>query len=282
MTRASHANALKTKFNWINFENLALSVIIIDSLIIHFVKQCNSIKMYFISFPGVTVISYNKCLILGLNFQQCTFNSSLTFSLYVVPSAMMAILKIFRDHKLLFRVRSAVKNAANPTPELSFNFKVLEKQSFMLSMYAKTLRLFVQVFVTRCSPHTVVHINNWLLSRNKISMMSSHPAHMNVEVWNIKGGVHFFDKFWAERFLIDFNDSENDPIKMNVIDHKSIDNRKIDLQRGRSAIFSQRLKRLVNSLRKWIFILFTSCTYDGRLCRRTFDLSTTDFCHQND
>ena len=96
----------------------------------------------------------------------------------IVPSAMMATLKIFMDPKLLSCVRSAVKDAANPTPELSFNIKLLEKQPLMLSAYAETFRLRVQVFVTGCSPHTVVHINSWLLPRNKISMVGSHPVHM--------------------------------------------------------------------------------------------------------
>ena len=140
---------------------------------------------------------------------------------------MMATLKIFMDHKLLSRVRSAVKDAANPTPELSFNIKVLEKQPLMLSVYAETLRLFVQVFVTRCSPHTAVHINNWLLPRNKISMVSSHPAHMDAEVWNTKGGAHPLDKFWAERFLIDPNDPGSGPTRMDVTGHGSTDNKKL-------------------------------------------------------
>ena len=140
---------------------------------------------------------------------------------------MMATLQIFMDHKLLSRVRSAVKDAANPTPELSFNIKVLEKQPLMLSVYAEMLRLFVQVFVTRCSPHTAVHINNWLLPRNKISMVSSHPAHMDAEVWNTKGGAHPLDKFWAERFLIDPNDPGSGPTRMNVIGHGSTDNKKL-------------------------------------------------------
>lgn len=158
-----------------------------------------------------------------LNWIKWLFSSATN----VVSSTMMIILNIFNDFKLLFRVQSAVENAANSTSKLSFNIKTFEKQSFMLSMYVETFRLFVQIFVTRCSSHTIVHINNWLFSKNKISMMSFHSTHMNAEIWNIKGDVHFLDKFWAKRFLIDFNDSENDSIKMNVIGHESADSKKL-------------------------------------------------------
>lgn len=157
-----------------------------------------------------------------LNWIKWFFNSVTN----VVPSTMMITLKIFMNFKLLFRVRNAVKDAINPTPKLSFNIKIFEKQSFMLSMYVETFRFFVQVFVTQFSSHTAVHINNWLLSRNKINMMNSHSTHMNAEIWNIKNNVHFFDKYWVERFLVDFNDFWNDSIKMNATDHANADSKK--------------------------------------------------------
>ena len=150
-----------------------------------------------------------------------------SFVTNVMSLTMMITLQIFMNHKLLSRVRSAVKDVVNSTSKLSINIKVLEKQSLMLSMYIETFWFFVQVFVTRCSSHTVVHINNWLLSRNKISMMSSHSAHMNAEVWNIKDDAHLLDKFWIERFLIDSNDSESGSTRMNVTDHRSNDNKKL-------------------------------------------------------
>jgi hypothetical protein len=82
-----------------------------------------------------------------------------SFVTKVVSSTMMITLKIFMNFKLLSRVRRIVKDAANSTSTLSFNIKVLEKKPLLLSIYAETLRLLVQVFVTRCSSHTIVHIN---------------------------------------------------------------------------------------------------------------------------
>lgn len=62
---------------------------------------------------------------------------------------------------------------------------------------------------------------------NKISIVSSYPAHMDAEVWNTKGGAHPFDKFWAERFSIDPNDPESGPTRMNVTGHGNTDNKKL-------------------------------------------------------
>lgn len=129
-------------------------------------------------------------------------------------------------------------------PKLSFNIKIFEKQSFMLSIYAETLRFFVQIFATRCLSHTVVHVNNWLLPKNKISMMSSHPTHMNPEIWNIKNGVYFFDNFWIERFLIDFKDPENNAIKINIIYHENTDNKNLIYNTDKVRFSLENLKSL--------------------------------------
>ena len=50
---------------------------------------------------------------------------------------------------------------------------------------------------------------------------------MDAEVWNTKGGAHLLDKFWAERFLIDPNDPESGPTRMNVIGHGNTDDKKL-------------------------------------------------------
>ena len=168
------------------------------------------------------------------------------------------------NFKLFFRVRNAVKNVINLTSKLSFNIKIFEKQLFMFSMYVEIFQFFVQVFVTRCSSHTIVCINNWLFSKNKINIMNLHSAHMNVEIWNIKNDVYFFDKFWIERFLIDLNNFWNDSIKMNAVDYANIDSKK-SIYNMNEVRFS--LEGLKSS---WIFYenassYYSFCVHDIRL-----------------
>lgn len=86
---------------------------------------------------------------------------------------------------------------------------------------------------------------------------------MNAEVWNIKNDIHFFDKFWTERFLIDFNDSENDSIKMNVIDHENTDNKKLIYSVNEVRFFLEDLEG------SWIF-------YENEFSFRSLHVYTAD------
>ncbi|KAL4821207.1 cytochrome P450 [Aspergillus spinulosporus] len=96
----------------------------------------------------------------------------------VIPSVMMCLLHIFADAELLSR-----------------------------SIYAETLRLYVQSYVTRCSAHAPADIGAWRLPQNKVAMVSSYVAHMDDNVWNTQDGAQPLTKFWADRFLVDPHDT---------------------------------------------------------------------------
>ena len=126
---------------------------------------------------------------------------------------MMTTLHIFRDNDLLVRLRSSVADAMTSRADVSFNLDKLMKDALLASVYAETLRLYVQVYVTRCSPHNDVKVNNWVLPQNKVCMISSYVAHMDENVWNTRDGAYPLDTFWAERFLLDPNDPSSGPLK---------------------------------------------------------------------
>ncbi|KAE8167494.1 cytochrome P450 [Aspergillus tamarii] len=54
------------------------------------------------------------------------------------------------------------------------------------AVYAETLRLYVQAYVTRCSAHEPV----------------SYVNHMHEQLWNTKDGTYPVNAFWADRFLL--------------------------------------------------------------------------------
>ena len=86
---------------------------------------------------------------------------------------------------------------------------------------------------------------------------------MDAEVWNIKNGAHPFDKFWAERFLIDLNDSESGPTRINVPGHESTDNKKLIYNMDEVRFFLEGLEG------SWI-------PYENEFSSRSFHVRTAD------
>ncbi|PLB45551.1 cytochrome P450 [Aspergillus steynii IBT 23096] len=99
------------------------------------------------------------------------------------------------------------------TSDFSVSMEKLLRKDLLQSVYAETLRLYVQSYVTRCSPHEPVEVANWYLPQNEVSMVSSYVAHMNDAIWNTHNGAHPATRFWADRFLIDANDASSGPLR---------------------------------------------------------------------
>ncbi|KAJ5563773.1 cytochrome P450 [Penicillium frequentans] len=93
----------------------------------------------------------------------------------VVPSAMMTALHIFADQGPLCRVRESLKDDITVTNEgadgkavqLQIDMEKVIKNSLLQAIYAETLRLHVQAFVTRSSAHESATIDNWLLQQDE-------------------------------------------------------------------------------------------------------------------
>ncbi|KAL4934894.1 hypothetical protein BDV06DRAFT_234963 [Aspergillus oleicola] len=118
----------------------------------------------------------------------------------VVPSALMCVLHIFSDAELLSRVRASL-HGTNPVAVFSDMDKLL-RNDLLQSIYAETLRLYVQSYITRCSAHAPAEVGAWCLPQNEVGMVSSFVAHMDENVWNTRDRAHPATEFWADRFLV--------------------------------------------------------------------------------
>ena len=129
------------------------------------------------------------------------------------PAIVKVTLEVFRDQSLLWTIRDSLKDAINSTTVLSFDIKKLENKPHLLSVYAETLRLIVQVYITGYARDSDLKINNWILPKAKVAMVNTWLAHRDENVWNTKQGTHPLDQFWAERFLIDPKDPSSGPLR---------------------------------------------------------------------
>ncbi|KAF3069066.1 hypothetical protein GL218_08062 [Daldinia childiae] len=133
----------------------------------------------------------------------------------LVPSSMMCTLHIFRDTSLRDRIRSSLDGVFDEaTWDIDMD-KVLRKP-LLSSVYAETLRLHVQAYITRCSPHRDVGIASWWLPKNRVCMVNTYASHMDTSFWNTRNGAFPVESFWAERFLIDPHDPFSGPVRHNV------------------------------------------------------------------
>lgn len=123
----------------------------------------------------------------------------------VVPSSMMTTFHVFEDDQLLSRIRSSIQDftSSDATTGSEVAMDKLLSKDLLQSVYAETLRLYTQSYITRCSAHECVPVGRWWLPRNEVCMVSSYVAHMNTELWNTQQGKHPVDSFWVERFILD-------------------------------------------------------------------------------
>ncbi|CAE7194177.1 hypothetical protein P3342_009588 [Pyrenophora teres f. teres] len=132
----------------------------------------------------------------------------------LVPSTMMTTLHLFKDTNLLSRVRTSLEDTVSSDENgIEVAMDKLLSKDLLQSVYAETLRLYVQSYITRCSPHEDVPVGSWWLPRNEVSMVASYTSHMNTDLWNTREGKHPVTDFWAERFLLDPNDDQSGPLK---------------------------------------------------------------------
>ncbi|ORY70233.1 cytochrome P450 [Pseudomassariella vexata] len=130
----------------------------------------------------------------------------------VVPSSMMCALHIFRSPSLSDRLRDSLSDAVDTSTWHIEMDKVLRKP-LLSSVYAETLRLHLQAYVTRCSPHCDVGLGSWWLPKNRVCMVNTYASHMDASFWNTRDGEFPVEEFWAERFLIDPKDERSGPVR---------------------------------------------------------------------
>lgn len=120
---------------------------------------------------------------------------------------MTLALQAFGDQQLLAEIKKrnfqTIKN----------DYKLLEKDPLILSMYAETLRFGVQIHIPRCSPHRPLTVGNSIIPSNKLILVNTWLAHTDESAWNTRDMRFPLDNFWARRFLVDPKDAQSGPAK---------------------------------------------------------------------
>lgn len=123
----------------------------------------------------------------------------------------MALLShVISNSTALAEVRQEVSRAMEPRSQPKFDMRNLERQPLLLSMYAETLRLGVQIHVPRTT-HQPFHVGSFTVPSKKMLFVNTWLAHNDETVWNTKDGSFPLNVFWARRFLIDSKDPSSGP-----------------------------------------------------------------------
>lgn len=144
-----------------------------------------------------------------------------------ILAAFWANLEIFRDPNLLHKIRHSTQSlfdspAQSNNHDNHFDIEKLIRQPLLQSIYAETLRLRVHVYMTRCPERQNLEINGWKFPKDKVVLVSSHPAHLDENAWNFgPNNSQPLNKFWAERFLIYPNDPSSGPQKKKTQQYKN-------------------------------------------------------------
>ncbi|KAI0546389.1 Pfs, NACHT and ankyrin domain protein [Xylaria curta] len=129
------------------------------------------------------------------------------------PSTMLAVWHIFRDPDLLQR---------------------LTKLPLLSSIYAETLRLYINTFIMVNSAQCDMSLRKWRLPQNELGLLNSHIAHRDDTFWNTKNGPHPVDTFWADRFVTDPADPTSGPINPELYEAR----RRNEKNKHRKSYFS--------------------------------------------
>lgn len=133
----------------------------------------------------------------------------------VVPSAFWLALDVFRNPKLLSQVRARlprIKSAKDFIQSFS-QAKVRDglcEDALLQSIYAETLRYRIHAYAFRQFSHDVVDLDGWIIPKDRLYIVSTHPAHFHGEEWNTDGGRHALTEFWPYRFLVPPQDGIQD------------------------------------------------------------------------
>lgn len=135
---------------------------------------------------------------------------------------MLAILHIVRDPSLLQRVRREVHDVLDGEDchIKATDAKDLAKSPLLSSIYAETLRLYVQTLFVFTTPQADLRFDKWLFPRGALGLLYTGICHMDDSFWNTQDGRHPITAFWAERFLIDPSDPLSGPIRPDLPERK--------------------------------------------------------------
>ncbi|KAI1455297.1 cytochrome P450 [Annulohypoxylon moriforme] len=132
----------------------------------------------------------------------------------IVAASALIVLHVTQDQELHNRVRNELRSNFGQQSLAEIDLKKLSNNPLLASVYAETLRLYVETFTLVSSPIEDVPLGKYWLPKGKLGIVNSAMAHRDEEFWNTKDGQYPLNKFWADRFLIDPNDPTSGPSKI--------------------------------------------------------------------
>lgn len=140
---------------------------------------------------------------------------------------MLTAFHMFRDPATLNRVRCELQDGIPAGIPEAFSLEncthqELAKMPMLSSIYAESLRLYVDALLTFSSPHSEVDLGRWRLPKGKTAVVSTSIAHRDETVWNTKDHLHPLDTFWAERFIVDPSDPLSGPVRPELRTRKAM------------------------------------------------------------
>ena len=146
---------------------------------------------------------------------------------------MALLLHTISDPSVFTEVQQEVVGTIEPGPQLRFRLSQLEQQPLLLSLYAETLRLGVQINIPRHIPHQALKIGDRTIPSDNVFIFNTWLAHTDKAVWNTRNGSYPLEEFWARRFIIDPKDPSSGPCKNQPKAHSDLALPTDDMSRAR-------------------------------------------------
>lgn len=121
---------------------------------------------------------------------------------------------VTESEELTTRVRSEVSSNFGQEPLSQIDLKKLSNIPLLASLYAETLRLYVETFTLVSAPLENVSLGKFWLPKGQLGIVNSALAHQDHEFWNTQDGVRPLKSFWPDRFITDPADPSSGPSKM--------------------------------------------------------------------
>ena len=123
--------------------------------------------------------------------------------------AIWAIIEVFRDERLLHRIRRDLSDIGFQGIVSSEAVDKLLAIPLLQSVYSELLRLRVEVQTIFSSETEDIRVNQWKIPQGGLVVVPAGAAHRDPNVWNTGHGKYPLDQFWADRFLV-YNGDKQD------------------------------------------------------------------------
>ena len=118
-----------------------------------------------------------------------------------MPSSATLLSQVLADSELVNTIQRLTSSVRTEKDKLPSCVKHLQENDLVMSMYAETLRFGVEIHIPRTHPHRTAELENMLIPRDKLILMSTWLAHNKEDVFNTAAGKQPLKKFWNARFL---------------------------------------------------------------------------------